>query len=614
MEGGLVTPTAAVVLLAMTLAAAAWLAGVASERVRARPGLSSPPVVDAALPTGTRPGPVEAAPFDPLGFSLAGQLDMVKVAKAVTDAGVALTGAAFGAFLYTDETGGPAHYVTGAQADAFLDFPAPDQIGSQGAPFRGVAARSDDLERDPHFGAHLPFQRMPPGQRSARSYLMAAVHSSAGVLRGGLFLGHPEPGRFREADERLVGNLTAHAAVAADNAHLYREARVARAAAEAATRVNDAYLVTLSHELRTPLTAIVGWTNLLQIGRLDPEETSRALETILRNATAQTQIIDELLDVSRILGGKLLLDLGSVEVGSIVKGAVESVTRAATAKGIHVQLVLDPTGSWIVGDPERLQQVFWNLLFNAVKFTPRNGQVRVGVHSIGGSVEVVVDDTGEGIEPAFLPRVFERFTQDDSATTRTVRGLGIGLSIARQLAELHGGTIRAESAGLGYGATFIATFPRSPETRAAPGSRTLAAGDASPAAAEMPRLDGVRALVVEDDDDSRALLERVLAGQGAQVRIVAGARAALDLLGREPVDVLVSDIEMAGTDGYQLMRELRLRTVALGGAVPALALSAYTRTEDRLRALRAGFQVHLSKPVQPSKLVAVVASLAARRA
>jgi signal transduction histidine kinase/CheY-like chemotaxis protein len=611
MEAELLTPATAFVLLAVsTLGAAAFLGRVAAERTRTRPGLPAGPRLEAAAVAEARP--CEDAPFD--GLALSGQLDMARIAQAVTDAGLALTGAAFGAFLYTDETGGSAHYATGAPAGAVLDFPAAHEIERQGAPFRGAAARSDDLESDPHFGVHLPFQRMPEGQRPARSYLMAAVHSSTGLLRGGLFLGHPEPGRFREADERLVATLTAHAAIAADNAHLLREARAAREAAEAANRVKDAFLSTLSHELRTPLTSIVGWTNLLQIGRLDPEETARALDTILRNASAQTQIIDELLDLSRILGGRLQLDLGSVEIGAVVKGAVASVAGAAAAKGIHLQLALDPAGSWVVGDPERLQQVFWNLLFNAVKFTPRNGHVRVGVHSIGGSVEVVVDDTGAGIEPEFLPRMFERFTQDDASSACTVRGLGIGLSIARQLAELHGGTIRAESAGVGYGATFIATFPRSPATGAVMGSRALAPGDAEPAATEMARLDGVRALVVEDDDDARALLQKVLTGQGALVRIASSARAALELLGRERVDVLLSDIEMAGTDGYELMRELRLRTVALGGAVPALALSAYTRTEDRLRALRAGFQVHLSKPVKPSKLVAVVASLAARRA
>jgi len=609
MEAGLVTPATAFVLLALTLATTAWLAGVASERARARPDL---PLVDAAPLTQTRPETVEVVPFDPLGLSLSGQLDMAKVAKEVTDAGVALTGAAFGAFLYTDEKGSPTHYVTGAPADALVEFPPAHEIGTQGAPFRGAAARSDDLVGDPHFGLHLPFQRMPAGQPPARSYLMAAVHSSAGVLRGGLFLGHPEPGRFREADERVVGTLTAHAAIAADNAQLYRDARLAREAAEAANHMKDAFLATLSHELRTPLTSIVGWANLLQLGNLDTDETARALETILRNATAQTQIIDELLDVSRIITGKLLLDLCSVEIGVIVKGAVESVTPAATAKGIHLQLVLDPAGSWIVGDPERLQQVFWNLLFNAVKFTPRNGRVRVGVHSIGSNVDVVVDDTGVGIEPEFLPRMFERFTQSDSSSTRSVRGLGLGLSIARQLAELHGGTIRAESAGVGYGATFTATFPRSPATGTALGTR--GPGDAATGAEGMPRLDGVRALVVEDDDDARALVEKVLTGQGAVVRLASTAGAALEVLGREPIDVLLSDIEMSGTDGYQLLRELRLRTAAQGGVVPALALSAYTRTEDRLRALRAGFQLHLAKPVQPSELVAVVASLAARRA
>ncbi len=230
----------------------------------------------------------------------------------------------------------------------------------------------------------------------------------------------------------------------------------------------DEFLATLSHELRTPLTSIVGWASLLQLGHLDAAETARALETILRSAAAQAQIIDELLDVSRIVTGKISLDLRRVEVGAIVKSAVDAVTPAATAKDIRLQLVLDPAGSWIAGDPDRLQQVFWNLLLNAVKFTPRNGRVRVGVRSIGADVDVVVDDTGVGIQPEFLPRMFERFTQGDSSSTRAVRGLGLGLSIARQLVELHGGTIRAESAGVGYGATFTASFPRSPTTGEVP--------------------------------------------------------------------------------------------------------------------------------------------------
>jgi CheY-like chemotaxis protein len=356
----------------------------------------------------------------------------------------------------------------------------------------------------------------------------------------------------------------------------------------------------------------VGWANLLKLGRLPADETSRAIDTILRNATAQSQIIDELLDVSRIITGKLHLDLRVVEISAIVKAAVETVTPAANAKSIRVRLIQDPAGSWVMGDADRLQQVFWNLLFNAVKFTPKNGRIRVGVQSIGSNVEVVINDTGLGIDPEFLPHIFERFTQGDSTSTRAVRGLGLGLSIARQLAELHGGTIRAESDGVGYGSTFTAIFPKSPVTSPA-GERTYTRADLTAGLDDVPDLGGIHVLVVEDDDDARALVEKVLSSEGASVKSVSTARAALDMLAEERIDVLLSDIEMPGTDGYQLIRELRLRPSQQGGAVPALALSAFARTEDRLRALRAGFQLHLAKPVQPSELVTVVASLAGRR-
>jgi signal transduction histidine kinase/ActR/RegA family two-component response regulator len=590
------------------LTAAAWIGGAIARHLR--PAGFGAPAVRGRTPDVARPGVV----FDQLGPTLSGQLDMVSLAKAVTDAGVAMTGAAFGAFLYKDGSGAPTHYVTGAPSDAFVDFPLAQELGNAGSPFKGTVARSDDLMADARFGANLPFKQMPAGHVPARSYLLAPVHSGTGSFRGGLFFGHPDPRMFREADEHLIANLAAHAAIAADNAHLYREAQDAGAAAEAANRVKDAFLATLSHELRTPLTAIVGWANLLKLGRFDADETARALDTILRNATAQNQIIDELLDVSRIITGKLQLDLRVVEVGVIVKGAVDTVTPAANAKGIRLQLLQDPAGSCVVGDPDRLQQVFWNLLFNAVKFTPKNGRIRVSVQSIGSSVEVSVNDTGLGIAPEFLPRVFERFTQSDSTSTRAARGLGLGLSIARQLAELHGGTVRAESDGVGLGSTFTATFPRSPVTvtAAATKGRVYSSADEAVGLERAPRLDGLRVLVVEDDDDARTMIETVLCGQGASVRTVATAGAALDLLGIERVDVLVSDIEMAGTDGYQLIRALRLRPAVLGGTVPALALSAYARTEDRLRALRDGFQLHLAKPVQPAELVTVVASLAAR--
>ncbi len=337
------------------------------------------------------------------------------------------------------------------------------------------------------------------------------------------------------------------------------------------------------------------------------------MATIIRNATAQNQIIDELLDLSRIITGKLRLDLRPVDIATVVKAAIGTVTPAASAKGIRLQLIQNPAGSTVMGDPERLQQVFWNLFSNAIKFTPKNGRVRVSVESVGSNVEVVVVDTGLGIDAEFLPHIFDRFTQKDSSSTRRARGLGLGLSIARQLVELHGGSIHAQSPGLGRGSTFTTRLPRSPVTGTALDPSVYSQADKVVGLHEGPDLTGIRVLVVEDDDDARGMVEKVLETQGASVKAVASAREALDVLGRDRVDVLLSDIEMPGTDGYEFIQELRLRPSKDGGAVPAAALTAYARTEDRLRALRAGFQLHLAKPVQPSELVTVVSSLAARR-
>jgi signal transduction histidine kinase/ActR/RegA family two-component response regulator len=546
-----------------------------------------------------------------LGLTLAGQLEMERLVKAVTGAGVAITGAAFGALLYKDAAGRWTHYVSGAPPEAFVDFPLFQDADAFGTQFLAEVSRSDDLTRDPRFAENLPFKRMPAGQQPARSYLAAPVRSRTGELLGGLFFGHPDPAVFQERDERLVAGLAAHAAITVDNAHLYREAQEARTAAEAANRVKDEFLATLSHELRTPLTAIIGWAHLLERGRLSPEETGHAVDIIVRNAAAQNQLVDDLLDVSRINNGKLQLSLRPVEIGPVVKAAVGTVTPAATAKGIRLQLIEDPAGSLVMGDPERLQQVFWNLLSNAIKFTSKNGRVRVSVQSVDSNVEVVVADSGQGIEAVLLPRIFERFTQGNSSSTRSARGLGLGLSIARQLVELHGGSIQGKSPGIGRGSTFTVRLPRSPVTASDP--RVYSRADAAVGLEDVPDLAGIRVLIVEDDHDARALVEKVLEGQGALVTSVSSAREALDVLGRERMDVLLSDVEMPGTDGYQLIRELRLRPSQEGGSVPAAALTAYARTEDRLRALRAGFQLHLSKPVQPSELVTVVASLAARR-
>ncbi len=600
-EGGLIS------VLVAQLRAARGQAGLGAERA------PRDPAEDPSAATTAHELQTEIATLDRLGLTLAGHLDLERLVKAVTDAGVAVTGAAFGAFLYRDATGVWTHCVSGAPPEAFVDFPLAQDADAFGSPFQGTASRSDDLACDPRFGQNLPFRQMPPGLSPARSYLAAPVRSGTGDLLGGLFFGHPNPGVFHVRDERLTAGLAAHAAIAVDNAHLYREAQEARRVAEAAGRVKDEFLATLSHELRTPLTAIVGWAYLIQGGQLPPDEVGTAVDTIIRNANAQNQIIDQLLDVSRIVTGKLQLSLQPVEIGSVVGAAIGTVTPAANAKSVLLQLIQDPAGSSVMGDPERLQQVFWNLLSNAVKFTPKSGRVRVSVQSVGSQVEVAVADTGVGIDAVFLPHVFNRFSQRDSSSTRAVRGLGLGLAIARQLVELHGGSIQAESPGAGQGSTFTVKFPRSPVTAASADGRVYSQADRSVGLEDAPDLTGIRVLIVEDDDDARALVAKVLEGQGALVEAVSSAREALDVLAKERIDVLLSDIEMPGTDGYQLIRELRLRPSQQGGSVPAAALTAYARTEDRLRALRAGFQMHLPKPVQPAELITVVASLATRR-
>ena len=406
-----------------------------------------------------------------LGLSLAGRLDTTSLVKAVADAGVAVTGAAYIAFHFKDASGCAMQYVAGAPKETIIDFSLFDDVNAFAAPFVGAVSRSDDLAKDARYGPNLPFRRMPQGCLPAKSYLAAPVRARTGELLGGLFLGHPGASRFTERDERMVAGLAAHAALALDNAHLSHEAKQARASAEAANGLKDEFLATLSHELRTPLTAIVGWAYLLRGGKLSPDETARAVETITRNAAAQNEIINELLDVSRIITGKVQLDLRPLDLATPLRSALDTVTPSANAKGVHLQILEEPGGSFVMGDPERLQQAFWNLFSNAIKFTPRNGRVRISVEPVGSNVEVVVADSGLGMTPAFLPLIFDRFTQNDASSTRKARGLGLGLSIVRHLVELHGGSVSAESPGLGQGATFTARFPRT----------TLLAAESEPA-------------------------------------------------------------------------------------------------------------------------------------
>jgi PAS domain S-box-containing protein len=389
--------------------------------------------------------------------------------------------------------------------------------------------------------------------------------------------------------------------------------RSARMSAQRATRLKDEFLATLSHELRTPLSAILGWTQVLLRGHTaNAVDQRRAIEVIDRNARAQVQLIDDLLDLSRIMTGKLRLDVQQVAIADVVQAAMDSAGPAATAKEIRLVCLLDPARTVVSGDAGRLQQVVWNLLTNAIKFTPRGGRVQVLLQRVNSHVELSVSDTGIGISAAFLPQVFDRFSQRDSSSTRTHGGLGLGLAICRQLVELHGGTIRAASPGEGEGSTFYVELPVSIMQVEAERERTHPTSEMSDSEAiAMPRLDGLHVFVIDDEPDARELLQRVLQDQGASVTIFDSAQAALATLARSRPSVIVSDVGMPDMDGYQMMRSLRASEVR-ESRIPALALTAFARAEDRKRALLAGFQAHLAKPFDVAELVLLVANLVGR--
>ncbi len=388
---------------------------------------------------------------------------------------------------------------------------------------------------------------------------------------------------------------------------LLQSERNARSDAERASRLKDEFLATLSHELRTPLNAILGWSQILNM-TADKEDLEQGLEAIQRNARAQAQLIEDLLDMNRIISGKMRLNVQPTDLASVIKGAIESVAPAAAAKNIHIRQVLDPHASAVAGDPTRLQQVIWNLLTNSIKFTPKGGKVDIVLERVNSHLEVTITDTGIGISPENLPIIFERFRQVDSSSTRVHGGLGLGLSIVKQLVELHGGTIQAQSQGEGRGSTFILMFPLSPirggEDRVHPESGKSANLD-------VGKLDlaGIRVLVVDDEPDSRVLVERVLVQCGAEVVTANSAIDGMEKLREFRPHVLVSDIGMPITDGYQFIRDVRSLEDTEGGRTPAVALTAFARSEDRMRAMLAGYQVHVAKPIEPQELAVTVRSL-----
>jgi PAS domain S-box-containing protein len=401
-----------------------------------------------------------------------------------------------------------------------------------------------------------------------------------------------------------------------EKSRLLASERAARSAAEHANRMKDEFLATLSHELRTPLNAIVGWSQLLKAG-YDEKDLEQGLATIERNARLQTRLIEDLLDMSRIISGKLRLDIQRVMPSKIIEAATESIRPAAQAKGINLEQILDPNAGPVAADPGRLQQIVWNLLSNAIKFTPKGGRIQVQLARVNSHVELSVADNGQGIAPQFMPYLFDRFRQADPSTTRRHGGLGIGLAITKQLVDLQGGEISAHSDGEGHGASFRVALPLyvlrgDLDKGDGEFTRTAAAMDALKVS--RMTLQGLKILVVDDEQDARDLIKRMLEGCNASVITAGSAAEAMPILQSQKPDVLVSDIGMPEIDGYEFIKQVRSMLPEEGSKTPAVALTAFARSEDRTRALMAGYQVHVSKPVEASELLATVASVAGRTA
>jgi PAS domain S-box-containing protein len=568
------------------------------------------------------------------GATIAATLDVATLLQTVIDAATQASGAAFGAFYYRDDEAAPDAVPAprpGRPMLALAGVAHAAAIDPTATVARFVAAwsgertvRCADVTALDCPATQSAWSGLAEGWAPLRSLLAVPVTLRSGKAVAGLVFGHPDVGVFIERTERIVAGLAAHAAVALDNARLIEGTRRvalereqlaeaerrARADAVSAAHLKDEFLSTLSHELRTPLTAILGWANVLLLKRSEPATQQRGLEAIARNAGAQAALIDELLDMSRIVSGKVQLEMQAADLSRIVDAAIASVKAPAAARRIDLVRHIDRSACRVRGDPARLQQVVENLLSNAVKFTPERGRVQIGVAAVDGHVELAVEDTGAGIDPQFVPHVFDPFRQADSSTTRRHGGLGLGLAIVKQLVSMHGGAVSARSAGPGLGACFVVRLPCNGKTAV---DDVATAADAAPVAFADVDLHGLQLLVVDDDTDARELIAQVLVECGAQVRQAANAADALDEFERERPDVLLSDIGMPERDGYELIREIRSLDAAHGGEVPAVAITAFTRPEDRAQAMLAGYQAHVAKPVLADELVAAIAGLALGR-
>jgi PAS domain S-box-containing protein len=547
-----------------------------------------------------------------VGVNIAGSLDQGTIVQKVTDVATSLTTAEFGAFFYdvNDPQSGEAYMLytlSGAAKEAFEGFPEPRAAAVFAPIFHGEAVvRIDDLTEDPRYGKNPPHHGMPAGHLPVRSCLAVPVKAPSGDVLGGLLFGHSRAGVFTEQHQQLAMGVAAWASIALENSRLYLQAREA-------DRLKDEFLAVLSHELRTPLNAIVGYARLLRGGILAGEKAARGLQTLERNATSLTQIVEDVLDISRIVSGKIRLDVQPVELPLVVHNAVATVQPAADAKNVRLQTIIDPRVGPVSGDPDRLQQVTWNLLSNAVKFTPKNGRVQVRVEQVNSHVEIVVSDTGIGIRRDFLPHVFERFRQADAGLTRQSAGLGLGLSIVRHIVEMHGGSVQVASDGEGCGATFSVRLPLmivheggARETREHPRTEKR-----EPLTA-LGNLSGIRVMAIDDEEDALGLLRVVLEAAGAEVLTIASAVDALARIVDARPDALVVDLGMPQMDGFEFIARIRASSNPHVRDVPAAALTAFARSDDRTKALQSGFEMHLAKPVDPGELVASVATLVRR--
>jgi signal transduction histidine kinase/CheY-like chemotaxis protein len=529
----------------------------------------------------------------------------------VTDIATALTRAEFGAFFFVvaDRHSGESEVrstLSGAVQSALEDDPRQRAGDVLRAFDGGGVVRSGDVTTDPRYGKYVQLPGMARSGRPVRSYLAVPVKAALGDVLGGLFFGHSDVGVFTDQQVQLATGIAGWASVALENARLYLEAREA-------DRLKDEFLAVLSHELRTPLNAILGYARLLKAGVLTDDKADRGLETLERNATSLTQIVDDVLDISRIVSGKIRLDVQPVELSLVVHNAVATVQPAADAKQVHVRTIVDPRTGPVSGDPDRLQQVVWNLVSNAVKFTPKGGSVQVSVASVASHIEITVSDTGIGIRPDFQPYVFERFRQADAGTTRKTGGLGLGLSIVRHIIEMHGGSVLVSSEGEGRGTTFRVQLPTMIVHRHGPAESREhpRSGKGSPPL-ELGNLAGVRVLAIDDEGDALGLLRAVLEAAGAEVVTLASAREAVERVAVIKPDALVVDLGMPEMDGFAFIARIRGSSDPAVRDIPAAALTAFARSDDRTKALRSGFELHMAKPVDPGELVASVATLVRR--